>query len=177
MKRLDHVEAIHLRHHQIEHDQIGPLPPRGRDRFASAVCAQDGAGQAHDADGDQFDRLGIVVDDQDLERMPLRHRKKAQVDERLVQLLPGDRLLHHGRRAEREAFHAIRHDRNDYDRDALQLRHLLDAVENFTRPCWAQMSTVMAPAAAARENERGFGGDGVQHREALRLELHADQVG
>ncbi len=45
-ERLHHVEAVHLRHHQIEHDQVRQLPPRGLDRLAAAVRAQHGAGQA-----------------------------------------------------------------------------------------------------------------------------------
>ena len=69
---------------------------------------------------DQLHRLGIVIDDQDLERPALRERKQAQIDERLVQLLPGDRLLHHRRGAEREALVAVRDDRDDHDRDAPQ---------------------------------------------------------
>ena len=120
LERLHHVEAVHLRHHQIEHDQVRQLLPRGLDRLAAAVRAQHGAGQAQDADGDQLHRLGIVVDHEDLERLALRERKQAELDERLVQLLPGDRLLHDRRGAEREALVAIRHDRDDHDRDAPQ---------------------------------------------------------
>ena len=62
--------------------------------------------------------FGIVVDHQDLERLALRERKQAEIDERLVQLLPGDRLLHDRRGAEREALVAIGDDRDDHDRDA-----------------------------------------------------------
>src|ERR1019366_2414378 len=61
-ERLDHVEAGHLRHHQVEHDAVPQLPPRDLDRLPSAARAQHGAGQALEANGDELDRQGIVVD-------------------------------------------------------------------------------------------------------------------
>ena len=80
LQRLHDVEAVHVRHHQVEHDQIRPLLARGLDRLAAAVGAQHRAAEAQDANGDQLDRLGIVVDDQDLERPPLGERKQAELD-------------------------------------------------------------------------------------------------
>ena len=69
LERLDHVEAVDVRHHQIEHDQIRQLPARHLDRLAAAIRAQHGAGQVRDADGDQLHRFRIVVDHEDLERI------------------------------------------------------------------------------------------------------------
>src|ERR1035441_11079929 len=80
LERLHHGEAVHLRHHQIEDDQVRQLLPRGIDRLAAAVCARDGAGQAQDADGHQLHRLGIVVDHEDLELLVVRGRKQNKPD-------------------------------------------------------------------------------------------------
>ena len=71
LERLHDVEAVHLRHHQIEHDQVRQLPPRRIDGLAAAVGAQHGAGQAQDADGDELHGLGIVIDDEDFEGLSL----------------------------------------------------------------------------------------------------------
>ena len=40
VERIDDVEAAHLRHHQVEHDQVGQLTLGDLDRFASAVRAE-----------------------------------------------------------------------------------------------------------------------------------------
>src|ERR1022692_4577283 len=40
VERLHNVEAVHLRHHQIEHDQVWQLLPRGIDCLAAAVRPQ-----------------------------------------------------------------------------------------------------------------------------------------
>ena len=111
--------------------------------------------------------------------LALRERKQTELDERLVQLLPGDRLLHDRRGAEREALVAIRHDRDDHDRDAPQRRHLLEAAEELPAVHVGQHDVQgdQRQRLLHREHQRGLGGGGVQHREALRLELHADQVG
>src|ERR1019366_7348910 len=89
VERLHHVEAVYLRHHQIEHDQVRELLPRRIDRLTAAVRAMDGASQAQDADGHQLHRLGIVVNHEDCELLALRERKQTKLDERPIQLVPG----------------------------------------------------------------------------------------
>ena len=93
--------------------------------------AQHGTGQAHDADGDQLHRLGIVINHEDFERLAPQERQQPNLNERLRQLVSGHGLLHDRRGAEREAPVAIRHDRNDHDRDVHECWHLLDATEKF----------------------------------------------
>src|ERR1700682_1380162 len=57
----DHIEAVDLGHHEIEHDQIRNFSPRGIDRLATTVCAQHSARQAQNSDGNEFHRLGVVI--------------------------------------------------------------------------------------------------------------------
>src|SRR5882762_3389626 len=52
MQRVHHVKAIHVGHHQIQHDQIGQLPFRNFDSLPTAIGAQEGARQALDVDLD-----------------------------------------------------------------------------------------------------------------------------
>src|SRR6266550_2784248 len=115
-----HIESVDLRHHQIEHDQIRQLAPRGLDSLATAVGAQHRAGQANDMQGDQLNGFGIVIDDENLQRVPLRERNQAKLKERIVELLPGNWLLHDGCSAERESLVSIRYDRHDHDRDVFE---------------------------------------------------------
>ena len=88
VERRNDVEPADLRHHQVEHDQIRQLSPRCIDCLPSAVGAEHGARQPEDPDRDQLDRLWIVVDNEDLERISLRQWEQAKPDKRLVQLLP-----------------------------------------------------------------------------------------
>ena len=48
-------------------------------------------GQTSDADGDQLHGLGIVIDDQDFQRVALGDREQPEIDERPT-AQPGDRL-------------------------------------------------------------------------------------
>ena len=123
--------------------------------------------------------MGIVIHHEDFERLALRDGKQAEHDERLIQLLPGYGLLHDRRGAERKALVAIRHDRNDHDRDVPQRRHLLKASEEVP-PVHAGQQDVQGDQRQRllhRENQRGLGGGGMQYFETLRLEVDADQVG
>ena len=70
-ERRHDVEAVDLRHHQVEHDQLRQLPPRDVDRLAATVGAQHGTGQADHADRDELHRRGIVIDDEDRELFAL----------------------------------------------------------------------------------------------------------
>ena len=119
LERLDHVEAVHLRHHQIEHDQVRAAPaarsrsPRGRRTRAAPCSARPRMRTAISSTA-----LGSSSTTSTLSVWPCGDGKQAEIDERLVQLLPGDRLLHDRRGAEREALVAVGHDRDDDDRDA-----------------------------------------------------------
>src|SRR5450759_4087160 len=115
-ERLNHVEAAHLRHHQIDHHQVRPLSTREFDRLGTAIRAQDCTGPFLHADSEQLHRIGIVIDHENFECLAVRDRNQTKLDERLVQLLPGYRLLHDRRLAERESPARIRHDRYDHDR-------------------------------------------------------------
>ena len=71
MERFNDVEAVDVRHHQIQHDQVRQLTPRGIDGLVAAVRAQYGTGQAQHADGDEFHGLGVVINDQDFQCVSL----------------------------------------------------------------------------------------------------------
>jgi hypothetical protein len=55
-ERFHHVEAVHLRHHQIEHDQVRQLPPRDVDRLRPPYARRTVL-PSRDADGDELHRL------------------------------------------------------------------------------------------------------------------------
>src|SRR5687767_10388138 len=113
MQRRHHVETVYLGHHEIEHDKIRQLAPGRVDRFPPSIRSQYGTGQAQQPYRDQLHCLGIVIDDQDLERLAFRERKEAELHEQLSQLLPRDGLLHDPGGAEREAPTVVRDDRDD----------------------------------------------------------------
>ena len=78
-ERLDDVEAAHLRHHEIEDDQIGSLSPRELDRLASAERAQNGARQTKQADGDELHGPGVVIDHEHAKRLAVREWKQSKL--------------------------------------------------------------------------------------------------
>ena len=78
---LDDVEAVDVRHHQVEHDEIRDFALRHEDGLAAAVRAEDRPGHRLDAEGDELHRLRVVVHDEDLERAPLcpvRHGEQPE---------------------------------------------------------------------------------------------------
>ena len=178
-QRVDHVEAADLRHQQVQDDQVGQFGARGLDRLAAAVGALDGAGQPQQPDRDQLHRLRIVVDHEDLEIAPLRQRVQAQIEQRFVELLPRDRLLHDRRGAEREALVAIGDDRDDHDRDAPDVGNLFQAVEKLPAVHVGKhdVQRDQREPLLYRDRQRRLGGSGMQDGEAFGLELDTDQVG
>src|SRR6185295_1997649 len=88
LERLDDVEAVHVRHHQIEDDQVRQFLPRDTDRLFAAERAQHRAGEAEDPYGDELHRLWIVVHHQDFEHPAVADGKQAQINQRFEQLLP-----------------------------------------------------------------------------------------
>src|SRR6266480_4845190 len=64
MKRAYHVEAVHIRHHQVEHDQVGQLTLRNFDPLATAIGTQNFASQGIDVGLDESHLRRIVVDDE-----------------------------------------------------------------------------------------------------------------
>ena len=94
----DDVEAVDVGHQEVEHDDVGPRraarsrSPRGR-RTRAGRC-----GEAADADGDQFHRSGSSSTTRTVSVRP-RDGNRPRSTSELVQLLPGDGLLHDRGRA------------------------------------------------------------------------------
>jgi hypothetical protein len=145
---------------------------------SAAIGSQDGARHALDVHGHQGDGGGVVVHDQDLARNPVGERKHADVHERFVQLLAGDRLLDHGGGAEREALRRVRHDGDDHHRDAPEIRGLLDAGEELPAVHLRQhdVEDDQREPLLQREDERVLGAGGMHDPEPLRLQLDPDQL-
>src|SRR5450631_3828127 len=106
-------------------------------------------------------------------------RNEPQLQERLVELLPGDRLLHDSRRAEREALISIRDHRDDDDRDAPERREPFQVNEQIPSVHRGQedIERDQRQQLLAREDERRLGRGGLQHFEPHGLQLQANEIG
>ena len=148
------------------------------DRLATAVRAMDGSGETEDAHRDQLHGHRVVVDHEHVQRLLWRGGRQTKLDERAVQVVPGQRLLHDRRGAEREPSVAIRDDRNDHDRDPRELRRFLEATEELPAVHVGEhdVERDQRQRLLRRKDQRCLRGGGVQHLEALRFELHADEL-
>src|ERR1043165_1040146 len=82
VERLHDVEPGHVRHHEIEYDEVGQFASGDVDCVAATIGAQDLARQTIDVERDQIDRARIVVDDEYLQRAAGVERNQSERNER-----------------------------------------------------------------------------------------------
>src|SRR6267154_4614158 len=63
----NYVEAVHLRHHEIQDNQVRQLTLRGLDCLLASVRPENGAGQILDTGADQLHRPKVVIDHEHFE--------------------------------------------------------------------------------------------------------------
>ncbi len=61
----DELIAVHLRHHNVEQDQVGLLVARHVERFASVGCYDDAEALLGQVISHQRANTGFVIDDED----------------------------------------------------------------------------------------------------------------
>src|SRR6266699_694017 len=71
-ERHHYVEAIHLRHHEIQDNQVWYLTLRSLDCLLASVRAENGAGQILDTGADQLHCPKVVIGYEDFECLPGR---------------------------------------------------------------------------------------------------------
>ena len=74
----EHVVARDTGQHQVEHDQIGPLLPRGPQRIAPVGRGDHAVPSLGEVVGDERRDVGLVVDHEDAVALRLGHRSRAR---------------------------------------------------------------------------------------------------
>jgi hypothetical protein len=71
-----HLEPIHVRKHDVEHEHVRTPLPDPRDRSCASLLGVDGEAVVTQRHRQDIDDIRLVVDDQHAERLLLLHHRR-----------------------------------------------------------------------------------------------------